>query len=284
MTNTHLPLSKLSHNLSHLATAPWKNVPPKASAAHTNRTSVPTFMRCDRGSCLTAALEQYFLFAILMMLSNCCNKYKKGSPYTTCQIRDAAVSQAKTMTIRYACTQIYQMVMVTTYTDLDRLAHTPKGSQGEGLYTFALNLRDGTLRKRGVLPLTPNPAFLVKHPRLPLIYGTTECIDGPGEVFSLNMDARSEAGVKITGRTDAGGRSTCYLNISKGEDSLTVVNYWDARVCVLPLDVDSGATGLVAHTYMQAGAEYVDEKNPDRTEHWQYRQRWPHTHCAGMYV
>jgi hypothetical protein len=82
------------------------------------------------------------------------------------------------------------MIMVTTYTDLERLAHTPKGSVGEGIYTFVLNLKDGSLRKRGVLPVSPNPAFLVKHLKLPVFYGTTECIDAPGEIFSLSLDPR----------------------------------------------------------------------------------------------
>ena len=109
------------------------------------------------------------------------------------------------------------MVMVTTYSDQDRLAHTPKGSKGEGIYTFMLNLHDGTLIKRGVLPMTPNPAFLVKHPKLPVFYGTTECIDAPGEVFTLRAEPRCAAGFKVTGRQDAGGRSTCYLNVCERE-------------------------------------------------------------------
>jgi 6-phosphogluconolactonase len=173
------------------------------------------------------------------------------------------------------------MIMVTTYTDLERLAHTPKGSVGEGIYTFVLNLKDGSLRKRGVLPVSPNPAFLVKHPKLPVFYGTTECIDAPGEIFSLSLDPRCDAGIKLTGRTDAGGRSTCYINVCESERTLTVVNYWDAKVTTLPIDGVSGAVaGPIAYTYMQPGAEYVDNNKPDRMEHWQYRQRWPHTHCA----
>lgn len=77
----------------------------------------------------------------------------------------------------------------------------------------------------------------------------------------------------------AGGKSTCYINISQDKRSLTAVNYWDAKVCVLPVD-EAGAVGQVAHTHAQPGSEYVDTHNPDRLEHWEYRQRWPHTHCA----
>ena len=81
-------------------------------------------------------------------------------------------------------------------------------------------------------------------------------------------------------RTDAGGRSTCYLLISDDARSLTAVNHWDARVCVLPLAPD-GAVGPVAHTDARPSANYVESGHrPDRAEHWAYRQRWPHTHCA----
>ena len=60
---------------------------------------------------------------------------------------------------------------------------------------------------------------------------------------------------------------------------MTVINYWDAKVATFEL---SEAGMIVGECDMETmpGAEYVAEKNPDRVEHWQYRQRWPHTHCA----
>eukprot|EP00281_Chroomonas_sp_CCMP1168_P025023 CAMPEP_0206229056 /NCGR_PEP_ID=MMETSP0047_2-20121206/9492_1 /ASSEMBLY_ACC=CAM_ASM_000192 /TAXON_ID=195065 /ORGANISM="Chroomonas mesostigmatica_cf, Strain CCMP1168" /LENGTH=427 /DNA_ID=CAMNT_0053652327 /DNA_START=59 /DNA_END=1342 /DNA_ORIENTATION=+ len=172
-----------------------------------------------------------------------------------------------------------ELILVTTYTNTEKLAHTPKCGDGEGIYAFDLNPTTGALTKRGSLAMTPNPAFLVKHPNLPRIYGTTECIDQAGEIFTLNIDPTADAGVSFSGRVQAGGKSTCYINISEKTSQLVAVNYWDAKVCTLPLD-NSGAVSEVSHTHAQPGSEYVDMHNPDRLEHWEYRQRWPHTHCA----
>ena len=46
------------------------------------------------------------------------------------------------------------------------------------------------------------------------------------------------------------------------------------------MDSEAGEVGPAAHVLMQPGASYVAEKCPDRLEHWTYRQRWPHSHCA----
>mmetsp|Transcript_47938 Transcript_47938/g.74869 ORF Transcript_47938/g.74869 Transcript_47938/m.74869 type:complete len:435 (+) Transcript_47938:124-1428(+) len=172
-----------------------------------------------------------------------------------------------------------EIVLVTTYTHPDKLAHTPKGDNGAGLYAFKLDLASGKLTERGSIGVSPNPAFLVKHPNLDVVYGTTECIDGPGDVLSFHVNMQAPACLDLVSRQAAGGRSTCYLNIAADCESITAVNYWDAKVCTMPLD-SMGNVGSVCDTVVHPGAEYVDQANPDRTEHWMYRQRWPHAHCA----
>jgi 6-phosphogluconolactonase len=165
------------------------------------------------------------------------------------------------------------MILVATYTDLnvDCLGHAVRGLAGAGILTFMLNLKDGTLYERGAVPLAPNPAFLVKHDKLPVIYGATECINAPGEVFTLSMDPGCEAGIKLMGRTEAGGRSTCYLNVCVNDKTLTAINYFDAKVTTLPIDEASGAvSGPVAFTYM-AGFDHAECNNNGME---------PHTHCA----
>jgi len=169
--------------------------------------------------------------------------------------------------------------MVTGYTDIAKLAHTPTGEEGSGVYSFHLNVQNGKLTELGRMDVSPNPAFLVKHPKLDLLYGTTECIDQPGEVLTFALDNTIPSNMKLVSRERAGGKSTCYLKVSKDCSTLTAVNYWDAKVCLLPL-TESGDVQPVAFTTTHEGAEYVDANNPDRTEHWMYRQRWPHAHCA----
>jgi 6-phosphogluconolactonase (cycloisomerase 2 family) len=147
-----------------------------------------------------------------------------------------------------------------------------------------------------VSEITPNPAFLLKHPTLDVVYASTECIhaEGCGDVVTLALDPATGSLVEQA-RTSAGGRSTCYLTLHRpqapeaGEAEadktkapplvLAAVNYWDAIVAVLPVAADTGLAGAVAHAHMQPGAQYVFDEVPDRVEHWAHRQKWPHTHC-----
>jgi len=45
---------------------------------------------------------------------------------------------------------------------------------------------------RKVSRVTPNPAFLLKHPLLDIVYASTECIhaEGCGEVVTLALDSK----------------------------------------------------------------------------------------------
>jgi 6-phosphogluconolactonase (cycloisomerase 2 family) len=171
------------------------------------------------------------------------------------------------------------MLLICTYTDNEILAHIPRGEHGEGIYAWTLNGTTGQLgaRPTSVSRVTPNPAFLLKHPTLDVVYASTECIHAErcGEVVTLGLG--SDGLLAEKGRVSAGGRSTCYLTMHAG--FLTAVNYWDSIVALLPVSATDGLLGLQVDAHMQPGAEYVFETNPDRVEHWAHRQRWPHTHC-----
>eukprot|EP00899_Mesostigma_viride_P003085 jgi/Mesvir1/12778/Mv22833-RA.1 len=143
---------------------------------------------------------------------------------------------------------------------------------------FCFNSTTGELTRIGTCPLEPNPAFIMRHPtRKDVLYATTECIDRQGEVVTLEM--RSPASLSVVARQPAGGKSTCYITIPENSKHMLAVNYWDARVTSLPFDAKCGTIASVHDTNVQPGAEYVDSTNPDWQEHWQFRQRWPHTHC-----
>ena len=185
----------------------------------------------------------------------------------------------------------------------------------QGIYAWRLNGTTGKLSAEptAVSDITPNPAFLLKHPTQNVVYASTECIheEGCGSVVTLALDPSTGRLTEVS-RTSAGGRSTCYLTLhsplgseeankaaslstdgieskvdssSRPEDDgneslvLAVVNYWDAIVSVLPIAAGTGEAQEVSHTHMQPGAQYVFDAQPDRVEHWTHRQRWPHTHC-----
>jgi 6-phosphogluconolactonase len=130
-----------------------------------------------------------------------------------------------------------------------------------------------------VSAITPNPAFILKHPTLDLVYASTECIhaENCGEIVTMSVSP-SDGSLTELNRVPAGGRSTCYLNVHPSKAYMTAVNYWDSIVSLLPMDGD-GSLKAPIDQHLQPEASYVFQNNPDRVEHWTHRQRWPHTHC-----
>uniref|UniRef100_A0A7S0MPP9 6-phosphogluconolactonase n=1 Tax=Pyramimonas obovata TaxID=1411642 RepID=A0A7S0MPP9_9CHLO len=170
------------------------------------------------------------------------------------------------------------LFFVSSYTDTSVLAHTPKGTLGEGIYSLFLDANSGRLTRLATTALGPNPAFILKHPSLDnMFYATTECIASEGDLLTLELQRSGE--FKVLGRQSAKGKSTCYVNLRPTLDWMILVNYWDAKLSTLPV-TDSGVVGESKEVFMQPQAEYVERERPTREEHWKYRQRWPHSHCC----
>lgn len=170
------------------------------------------------------------------------------------------------------------LFLVSSYTDTSVLAHTPKGTLGEGIYSLHLDTTTGRLTRLATTTLGPNPAFILKHPSLNnVFYATTECIASEGDLLTLELQENGE--FKVLGRQSAKGKSTCYVNLRPTLDWMVLVNYWDAKLSTLPV-ANNGVVGEPREVFMQPQAEYVEKACPTREEHWKYRQRWPHSHCC----
>ena len=75
------------------------------------------------------------------------------------------------------------------YTDKSVLAHAPAGEEGEGLYSFLFDPEFGSLKKLSSSSIKTNPAFIMKHPTLDIVYMTTEVIsDGGSEILVGEVD------------------------------------------------------------------------------------------------
>lgn len=173
---------------------------------------------------------------------------------------------------------------VTTYTDNDVLAHVPKGDLGKGIYVWELDTDKGLLSNTYLsnTQIDCNPAFLVKNPNKNILYCSTERIDQDGEIieFKIEKDYQLKQNSSISSK----GKSTCYLTpvISEKDSNecLVSVNYWDSSINVFNLNPDTGYLYQnLNSSYYTPGSQYVNDNNPDKYEHWQFRQRWPHTHC-----
>lgn len=81
--------------------------------------------------------------------------------------------------------------LVCSYTDIDVLAHLPKGDVATEANVTSVRVSEhGHITVgAGVRVPGPNPAFCLKHPQLPTFYVSTECIHEDGEIYTLQMGA-----------------------------------------------------------------------------------------------
>lgn len=63
------------------------------------------------------------------------------------------------------------------YTDKSVLAHNPAGGEGEGIYSVLFDPEVGKLKTLRSSKVETNPAFIMKHHSLDIVYITTEVID-----------------------------------------------------------------------------------------------------------
>ena len=79
-------------------------------------------------------------------------------------------------------------------------------------------------------------------------------------------------------RKQVHGRSTCHISWDTDRTHLIAVSYWDSKLTSFKVDNKTGQLSEAVMVYSDPGAEYVDTNKPDRWEHLQHRQRWPHLH------
>ena len=148
------------------------------------------------------------------------------------------------------------------YTDKSVLAHAPAGGEGEGLYSVLFDPEMGSLKKMSSSNVKTNPAFIMKHPTLDIVYMTTEVIsDGGSEILVGEVDRKSGT-VNVIDRKLVHGRSTCHIEWDNDRTHLIAVSYWDSKITTFPVD-STGLLGEAATVYADPGAGYVDESKPD---------------------
>ena len=62
------------------------------------------------------------------------------------------------------------------YTDKSVLAHAPQGGEGDGVYTVEFDPEVAKFKTVVSSEVKTNPAFIMKHPSLDIVYMTTEVI------------------------------------------------------------------------------------------------------------
>jgi len=168
------------------------------------------------------------------------------------------------------------------YTDKSVLAHAPQGGEGKGFYSVIFDPEAGKFKRLTSSEVKTNPAFIMKHPHLDVVYMTTEVITKGGSEVLVGQLDRNTGNVNITDRKRVHGRSTCHISWDVAGTHLIAVSYWDSKITTFKVDSETGALGEAVHVYSDPGAGYVDSHSPDRWEHLAHRQRWPHLHQVNL--
>lgn len=169
-------------------------------------------------------------------------------------------------------------LLVGTYSDMDALAHQPYAPvPGKGIYAMTLSA-DGKLSLNDTTAAL-NPAVLIPHSNGKTLYAILETIQENGSVIRYEVNADGSLTEQDT--FVASGKSTCYLAVSPKKDAAIVINYWDAIIDVVDVEVSTGKLGNVVQSFKQFyRPENEWRQVTDREDHWGNRQVGPHAHCA----
>ena len=180
------------------------------------------------------------------------------------------------------------IVVVSSYTCFDDLAHGPRGTQAErAMRTYRLNMLDGSLTLLSAVAegAMHNPAFSRRHPSLNVVYACTESVKQEGQVVAMKLDGATGKLVEHCAPVGAGGTSTCYLTIHKNCRRMLLVNYWNSTVCTLEMMPD-GQVGRLMATYDPNGGKEMKAKADSHVNHSRNdaaaqaeRQGDPHSHA-----
>jgi 6-phosphogluconolactonase len=142
--------------------------------------------------------------------------------------------------------------------------YTRNGSRG--IYAFRFQ-SSGKLVPIG-LAESNSPSFLAEHPNHKFLYAVNEA-GREGRVSAFAIDAKSG---KLTPLNDvsAGGSGPCHLVVDKTGKWLSVANYGDGSMAIMPVHPD-GKLGEPAQVIKNTG-----------TVHLPQRQRGPHGHAVAF--
>ena len=143
------------------------------------------------------------------------------------------------------------------------------GMHGPEIRAGRFDARSGDLAMLGTVAAVPRPTWIVRHPRLPIVYAANE--DGNdgtrnGSVISYRVDPATGALTRLN-EVDAGGGGTTYLTLDPRSMTLFAANYAGGSVASFPI-LSDGRLGDRVSLVAASGS------GPHR------RQAKPHAHSV----
>jgi 6-phosphogluconolactonase len=141
--------------------------------------------------------------------------------------------------------------------------YTRNGSRG--IYAFRFQ-SSGKLVPLGLAAESASPSFLAEHPNHKFLYAVNEA-GGEGKVSAFSIDPKTGM-LTALNQVSAGGNGPCHLAVDKTGKWLTVANYGDGSMAVIPVQAD-GKLGDPAQVIKNTGTVALPQ-----------RQRGPHAHMV----
>ena len=154
------------------------------------------------------------------------------------------------------------ILIIGSYNFINKLAHRPKGIEGNGISVFEYKNNNIKLIKN-INQI--NPAVLIKKNNL--LYSITECIDTNGYINVYDKK------YNLVNKINCNGKSSCYLDLK--DNYLVAVNYWDG---IIDLYKILNNKYKLIDTKNNNHGNYVQVKT--REEHLKNRQSNSHAHCC----
>ena len=136
---------------------------------------------------------------------------------------------------------------------------TQSEHRAQGIFTCRVSA-EGQLTLLSAAACGPNPSFLVRHPRMPVLYCVNETPDGG--VSALAVDPHTGE-LSLLNRQATGGDDPCHLSLDPSGRWLMVTNYTSGSLTVLPVLPD-GRLGPRSDFTEHSGPLGPDSKRQER--------------------
>eukprot|EP00756_Hemistasia_phaeocysticola_P065548 Hpha_TRINITY_DN8625_c0_g1::TRINITY_DN8625_c0_g1_i2::g.168537::m.168537 len=177
--------------------------------------------------------------------------------------------------------QEYTLVLVSSYTSFENLAHRPHGVPAkEALRVFHMDTITGRLTLLHVLldDECRNPAFIRCHPARSVVWVVTEDVHKENRLLTYSVSPASGRMHKLRS-IGSGGKSTCYIYPSRDLSTLLLVNYWDSSVSSFKIDAE-GRPLRMLHVKSCQGENSAAPQQHGDDPHGTHRSKETHAHAV----
>jgi 6-phosphogluconolactonase len=145
---------------------------------------------------------------------------------------------------------------------------TRTSEPGQGIVAARFDAKHGRLSSIGKVAEVTKPAWLVAHPKLPVLYSVSE-VNSESRVYAFARDPATGK-LNLINSVASGGGGATHMTLDEGAKALFVAHYTTGHISLLPI-ADDGRLGIPLSVQSNYGT------GPN-----QHRQMSPHAHGVAV--